>query len=232
MRTTCNLRLTASLRLHQVGVFALRRHQLGVRALLDALAGLDDKDLVRVPDGRQPVGDGDGREAVERGALQCVQGRLHTLLGLVVQGRGRLVEQQQLRFLRERARDRHALLLPSGQLAAADADEGVQLLGQGVDELPGLRLLDGLFRLLLGDVGVATLDVLEDRRREEHRLLTDIPDEATPGAQRQRLEVHAIDRHDAGHRVVEALQELDDRGLARAALADEGHLLTLVDCQA
>mmetsp|Transcript_116926 Transcript_116926/g.376136 ORF Transcript_116926/g.376136 Transcript_116926/m.376136 type:complete len:382 (-) Transcript_116926:381-1526(-) len=93
-------------------------------------------------------------------------------------------------------------------------------------------LLDGLLRLLLGDVGVATLDVLEDRRREEHRLLTDIPDEATPSSERQHLQVHAVDRHDAGHRIVEALQELDDRGLARAALADEGHLLALVDCQA
>ena len=63
------------------------------------------------------------------------------------------------------------------------------------------------------------------------RLLGDEPEVAAVGRQRQVAEVGAVGRHPPGGRVVEAGQELDDRRLAGARPADEGHGLPRPDGQ-
>ena len=66
--------------------------------------------LVGADDRREPVGDHDGR-ALEH---EVVEGRLHRRLVRRVEGRRRLVEEQQGRLLEHRARDGDALLLAAG----------------------------------------------------------------------------------------------------------------------
>ena len=56
-------------------------------------------------------------------------------LGLGVERRGRLVEDQDRRVLEEHARDRQALLLAARELDAALADDGVEAVRQGGDEV-------------------------------------------------------------------------------------------------
>jgi len=72
-----------------------------MRALLAYLAVVEDDDAVGALDGREAVRDDDGR-AVEHDALD---GLLDELLGLGVDGAGRLVEDQDRRIERERARE-------------------------------------------------------------------------------------------------------------------------------
>jgi len=93
--------------------------QLIVCALLDDPAPLDEGDLVGAHDRREPVRDGDRREA----ALlhDVVERRLHDLLARVVERAGRLVEQHDARLLDDGTRDGDTLLLPARELAAAHA---------------------------------------------------------------------------------------------------------------
>ena len=106
-----------------------------MRAALDDLALVEDDDLVGVDDGRQAVGDHQrravGGDPVER--------RLDLALGVDVEGRGRLVEDQDRRRLQHRAGDGDALLLAAGQFQAALADLGRVAVGQAGDEAGDLR---------------------------------------------------------------------------------------------
>mmetsp|Transcript_23658 Transcript_23658/g.64178 ORF Transcript_23658/g.64178 Transcript_23658/m.64178 type:complete len:207 (-) Transcript_23658:1237-1857(-) len=93
----------------------------------------------------------------------------------------------------------------------------------------GIGHARGRLHLLLCRPGLAVGDVLRDGAVEEHRLL---PHQANVLAQPPQLkpaEIGAIQEHGAAIRVVEALEELHGRGLARAAAADEGHGLPRLD---
>ena len=94
------------------------REQLLVRARLAQLALVQHQDLVHVLDGRQPVRDGDRRAA----GHQHVQRVADQELGLGVDARRRLVEDQDARIERQRARERQQLLLPDRQRRAALGD--------------------------------------------------------------------------------------------------------------
>ena len=76
---------------------------------------------VHVGQGGQAVGDGQHRATLH----QVGEGSLHRGLGLGVQRRGRLVQDQDRRVLQEGAGDADALALAAGQLGAAVADHGV-----------------------------------------------------------------------------------------------------------
>src|SRR5229473_3260849 len=90
-----------------IGIETVARQKLGVAATLDDAAAVEHDDLVGVDDGRQPVGDHHGGAA----AAHLFQRALDLLLGARVERAGRLIEQQDLRVLEDRAGDRHPLLL-------------------------------------------------------------------------------------------------------------------------
>ena len=83
-----------------------------MRAALDDHAVVEHDDLVGADDGREPVRD-DQRRAVARHPFERV---LDLLLGVAVERRGRLVEEQDRRRLEDRAGDGDALLLAAGEL--------------------------------------------------------------------------------------------------------------------
>ena len=84
--------------------------------------------------------------SVVRSAETDVERRLDFLLGVGVERRGRLVEDQDRRRLEDGAGDRHALLLAARELQAALADHGLVAVGQALDERADLRQLGGLRR--------------------------------------------------------------------------------------
>src|SRR5215472_13696204 len=95
--------------------------QLGVAARLDDAAGVDDDDAVGTLDRRQSVRDDDARAALHQSAERL----LDEALGLGVERRRRLVEDEDRRVLEDRARDREALPLAARELARVVADDGV-----------------------------------------------------------------------------------------------------------
>ena len=80
-----------------------------VRAALGDAAPVEDHDLVRAHDGREPVGDHDNRAPLGQACESTLDERL--VLG-VGEGR-RLVEHDDGRVLENRAGKRHALNLPA-----------------------------------------------------------------------------------------------------------------------
>jgi len=86
----------------------------------------------------------------------------------------------------------------------------------------GVGGVGGGHDLLLRRVGLAVKDVLPDAGGEQHRLLAHEADLLAVPFQFESADVHAVEPDGTREGVVEALDELDDRGLPRAALTDEG----------
>ena len=121
-------------------VLAAERHELVVRAPLDDAARLEHDDLIRVAHGRDPVRRHKDRSS-GADASQPVQDRA---LGLAVDRRQRVVEEQDRRVGDERTRQRGPLFLAAGERDAALAHDGVEALGALREVLLELRVLPGL----------------------------------------------------------------------------------------
>ena len=105
-------------------------------------------DQIGVPDGGEPVRDGQGGPAVGQFGECRGDGRL----GPGVQRTGRLVEHQHRRVPQDHPGDRQPLLLATGEPVAALADDGLIALRQGRDQLVDLRGLGGGNDLLVGGI--------------------------------------------------------------------------------
>src|SRR5699024_8464927 len=114
---------------------------------------------------------------------------------------------------------------------AALAHVGVVAVGELLDELVGP---DGAGRgldLLPARAGPAEGDVVRDGAGEQVRLLGDHHDVAGEVLHRDVPQVHAVQRHPTLGGVVEAGDELGDRGLAGTGLAHQGDGLAGGDVQ-
>ena len=91
------------------------------------------------------------------------------------------------------------------------------------DEVVGVGHAGGSLDVLLGGVGDSVADVLGHRSAEQHGLLEHEAHLAAQGGERQAAHVQAVHEHLALVGVVEPGDELGDRALAGAAVADERH---------
>ena len=80
-------------------------------------------------------------------------------------------------------------------------------------------------------VGPAVGDVVAHGAGEQERLLRHVAEPAAVRAEVELGERHAVDQHPARGRVVEAGDQLDDRRLAGAGLADQRHGLGRPGCR-
>ena len=93
------------------------------------------------------------------------------------------------------------------------------------DELGRLRDLRRVAHLVVGGVLFAVADVLRDGAGEEDRLLRHEADLRAQLLLRHLAHVHAVHQDAAAVDVVEARNQVDQGGLARAGAADDrGHL--------
>ena len=166
-----------------------------------------------------------------RPAKQPPQPLLDARLGVQVDVRGGLVEDEDARVGDQRAGERDQLALPGRELCAALADFRVVAVRQLGDELLGSDRRRGLADLLGARAGPPEGDVLGDRAREQERLLRHDPHLRAQRAARDLAQVVAVDEHAARGRVVEARDELGHRRLAGAGRADERHGLARRDRQ-
>ena len=100
------------------GVRAAGRKQLAVTAAFDDPALIEDQNLVGLHDRGEAMGDDQAGPPLGGKIELC----LNRLLGLGVERRSGLVEDENGRVLEQGARDRDTLLFTAGQLEAAFAD--------------------------------------------------------------------------------------------------------------
>ncbi len=184
---------------------------------LGDLSPVEHDDLVGVADRRQPVRDRDRGAARREG----VDGLLHGLLGLRVQGAGRLVEDEDGRVPQDGAGDRQALLLAAGEAVAALPHHGVVAVGQRHEVVVDLRDPGGRDELVIGRGRLGEPQVVGHRGVEEVGLLGDDADRGRQRVERHVPHVGAVDRDTAGRHVVQARDEVAEGGLARTCLADD-----------
>src|SRR5690606_36949070 len=121
------------------------------------------------------------------------------------------------------------LLLTAGQLDTALADDGVEPVGQLLDDAVELGAACCLPDLLLRGVEPAEGDVLPDGAAEQEDILLDDADLSPQRGERHVTDIDAIDRDAAAGDVVEARQQRRDRGLAGTGRTDEGDRLARPD---
>ena len=148
-----------------------------------------------------------------------------------VDGRGRVVEDEQAGVGDQRPGQRHPLPLAAGQGKSLLAHHRVVAQRQPLDELvrlggPGRRqdLLVGRVRPAVGDVG-------PHRVGEQEALLHDQPDRGAQGVTGHVGDVVPADPDRAGLRVVEPRQQQGEGGLAGSGRSDHGDRLARFDSQ-
>ncbi len=173
------------------------------------------------------MGDQDAGAALH----ELVERALDRGLGLVVDGRRRLVQDQDGRILQDGARQREPLALAARQLHAALAHRRAVALRQAADELVRLGRLRGAHDVGLRDIAQSIPDVLGHRAVGQEAVLRHVADRAAQLLQIERRDVDAVQADAARGGVVQPQQQLDQRALAAAGAADEGHRLAGRDAQ-
>jgi len=110
-------------------------------------------------------------------------------------------------------------------VVAALAHRLVEAVGEGGDHGQRAHCFHGVLDLGLGGGGAAVGDVLGHVAAEEVGLLGDHAQALAVGREVVGADVHAVDQDRARRGVVEAGDELDEGGLARAGLAHQGDRL-------
>ena len=84
---------------------------------------------------------------------------------------------------------------------------------------------------ILGRIGASVAHVVDDARREDDGILRDDGHAPAQFARIGLTRVHAVDANAPRRRIVEAQQQLENRGLARARRAHESHHLAGLDAK-
>lgn len=209
--------------------FELQTRQPGVKPALIAQIGgcadFDDAALFQHDDaigflhGGEAVGDDESGASFHRG----VESLLHQYFGFGVERAGGFVEQQQRCVLQDRAGDRDALALATGETGAAFAEKSSITVRQAVDEDVHQSRSRGGHHFRIAGGGAAVADVFQGVGREDHRILRDDGDFLAQVVQREVADVLAVEANAARRDVVKTQQELEEGGFARAGRSDQGY---------
>ena len=124
-------------------------------SLFDDPARVHHHDAVGRAHGREAMGDDQRRSP----SHQPLERLLHQPLAFGVERAGRFVEQQDRRVAQQRAGDRDALALAARKPRAGIAEEGVEALRQGGDEIQGLGLPQRFFVEVIGRTGFDQIQI-------------------------------------------------------------------------
>ena len=142
-------------------------------------------------------------------------------VGGEVQGRGAVVQDQDVRLAHQGPGDGQALLLAPGEVASALLDLQVQPLALAVHKLPGLGDVQGPVDLLVRGVGLAPPHVFPQGAGEDRGLLGDDADPPADGGGAEALHIPAEEADGPPGAVVEAGDEVCQGGLPGARAADD-----------
>src|SRR6267378_8562252 len=218
-RTSVNPDSTSGseLQVVQAAVETVPREEMVVTAALHDPAFGQHDDEVRMLYRGEPMRDH------EYGAMrhQPLDGLLHQPLRFGVERARRFVENQNRRIAQERARDRDALALAAAEPGAALTEQRAVAFRQAHDEFVRVRRARGHAYLLERHVPQTVGDVRKHAVVEQHRLLRH--DAHQPPQRRTRVvrQRDAIEQDCAARRLVEARQQVDERGLPGAGRTDD-----------
>ena len=148
-----------------------------------------------------------------------------------IDGAGRVVQNQHLGLLEQRAGDAQALLLPAGDVGAAALDARVVALRQAGDELVRASQAAGFAALRLSRALVAPAQVVKDGAGEEHVLLQHDGDLVAQRLDVVAAHVDAADLHAAAGHVIEPGNQADQARLGGARAAQNADRLAGGDVQ-
>ncbi len=150
-------------------------------------------------------------------------------LGFGVDARGRFVEYQDARIVRQGTGEVDELLLPGGKAVAALAQRLIEAPWQGADEVAHVDLIGCGLHPLIGDPVRAQANVLGDGSGEQERVLQHHPEMAAQLGHILFAHIDAIDQNAAALDLVEAHHQADDGGFAGAGVADDRRCLVGLD---
>ena len=136
-------------------------------ALFDDAAFVKDNDLVRLEDGVEAMGDGDGGAALH----QFASGFFEQGFGFGIEAGGGFVEDEDGGVFEEGARKGYALGLSAGETGSAFTDDGFIFFGKRFDKFVQVRGLRGDDQFFVSRVRFADTDVGGDGVVEEVRAL-------------------------------------------------------------
>ncbi len=160
---------------------------------------------------------------------QAAQRLDHPAGGHRVQAGGRFVQDQYRCVTQDGAGDGQTLELAAGQPGRVGVDPGVVAVGETDDEVVCVGRPCRLHDRLVAGAGAAAGDVGADRVVQDEGLLREQGHVLAQAGQREVTQGHAVQEQLSRVRVVEAEQELGDRGLSCAAGAGDDHQFTGAD---
>ena len=187
----------------EAGIETTPRQQLCVTAFLDDASVVEHHQPVGSPNRAEAVRDNESRAAGQ----QPLHRILDQPLALVIQTAGRLVEDENGRILEQRAGDRNALTLTTGQLPPPLSDHRVIALREPLDELVRVRSPRGGLDRLLGRRRSSVRDVFTNGPAEERRLLGHQADRAPKLRQAQVPYVDPVEQNPALAHIPEPRQQ-------------------------
>ena len=188
-----------------------------VGATLHNFALFQDKNLIDITQGTEAVRDHDHRAIHD----QLVQ-RVHDLgLGLNVEGCSGLVEDQDGGVAQESTGNGNPLPLTTGEVLALLTYGGIVAFRQVYDGLVDIGFFGDFNDLLHAGSGLADGDVLANGTLKEDRVLQHHADIVAQYVQGIQAGIHAVDFNHALLNIVEARDQLDQRGFAAAGEADQ-----------
>ncbi len=191
-------------------------------AVFFELSVFEDEDAVGVADGGEAVGDDDGGAPDD----DLFEGALDEGFGLVIDGGGGFVEDQDGRVFEDSSCYRNALTLSAAEFLSTFADDGVVALWQSHDEVVGFGDLGGFDDLLVGGVEGAVGDILTHGSVEEENVLADKADSFAQVFDLDVAQIIAVETDVSIRHVVEAQEQFDERGLASTRRADDADCVT------
>ena len=190
-----------------------------MRAQAGQLAVVQHQNHIRMADGAGALRHDEHRHRPVQRAQRLAQRRV----GRVVQRRGAVVQNQNLRPPHQRAGDGQALALAAGEIASALFHHFVQTAGLGAHHLGGLRGLQRAPKVLVRGGEIPPAQVVSDGSLKQHRLLRHHGDFLPEGFGALLPDIHAVHQHAPRRNVVKAGYQVDQRGFARARAADDAH---------
>ena len=192
--------------------------------LADA-AFVEDDDAVRLLDRRQTVGDDDARSLGEQ-PLECFA---HEKLRVRVHVRCRLVEDQDLRIVDERASERNELFLPGRERRPAFLNLFFEPVRKRRHPLVQIHRGGGSRHRFVGNTFVAEPNVRRDRAREQVHILKHHTELTPQVFEIPVANIDALDEDPTVLDIVEPHEEAHERRLPRPGVADDRHHLARTD---
>src|SRR4029077_938556 len=154
---------------------------------------------------------------------------INQMLGLGIQRRRRLVEDEDGVVTNQCPSDPDALALTAGQRRTAVATQTRVAVGHAADELVGIGEFGRLNDFLVGGIRAAEGDVVADGSPQQHGVLEHEADLGAQSVQRVIGDVGTVDRDAAAVQVPESWNEAYERRFPAAGRSDDAHQLSLSD---